>query len=1217
MKIKWNKAIKVCSILSVLIIIALLSIIMLNSVEGYRVVRIAEVNGNVTVVRDGIEYKAYKGMNVQEGAVLVTSAGSNVRMVLDDDKYVKLEAGSRMTFETLGVLGSGNTALKLERGSVTSEIVKPLAVDESFIVNTPNAVLAVRGTYFRVDLSMNENGDTTTDVLTYGGTVASNRIMPDGQVVEEEVLIEVGYKAKINMDTKDTVYVVDEAGVEGEGKGKKTTKIKLDDIPDEDLVDIYFASENGHDMFIKTEEIKKNIEIRDIKLEEYTSVYDKVKELDRANEVVVADDSMPLIQEEEKEETVTSTFGAPYDGAHTHKESRTTVDATCLEDGLTTVTCDTCGMVVQEVVIAATGHTDGEAVVTLEETCTTDGTLTTNCTICGAVTKEEVIPMTGHTDGEPEMTTPATCTQTGMLTTRCTVCEAITKEEVIAMLEHTQVTNIVAATCTTKGKETVSCSDCGLIFSEKELDITAHTEEKGGTSDCHSKCNVCGVTLSKEHTYTSVQTKAPTCTEKGETTHTCECGYTYKTEVPATGHTEVKGGTKDCHVKCSTCGVVLQAEKAHSYTSSVTKAATCTATGVRTYTCACGYSYTEEIAATGHSYKDMIDEPTDMADGREYEECSNCGDEINISPIIAINAVNFPDETLRTYVEANYNTNGIKGLNVSEIGKAIELQIESDAVTTMKGIEYLTALESIVVVDGSGISDGELDISKNTALQQFGIYNMEITSIDTSKNTELQMLLLTGANITSIDLSNNKSLNYLYVDSTELTSLDVSGNTNLQYLVARESKIADLNVDGCTSLTCLQVPNTQLKSLDVSSLTSLNELDCGYDDITSIDLSANTQLTNLILDGSAIDLIDVSLNVNLNRLSANECSALTVIKISVDENTEHALRYIYVDDCTNLVDINVTNCSELVSLDTSTCTALESLLVSGTGLENVDVTANTSLSSLEANNCTSLNTVNAAGVTTLSSIETNNCTMLTTLDVSGSIVSNIDSAISGSTSLEVLDINGCTGVTEFDPSMFINLKDLDIGGTGITNLDLVNNVALTNLVATGSALTGALDYTYLTNLVTLELGNITEITSINVSNVDTLERLVVTGCSVLNTIRATDCTSLTYLGFSRTLAVTHMYLERTAIPGSAGSANFNLYNDNKIQVLRFDGNTALNCLQISGANTLTEVSIVGCTGLTQFHMTDYTGTITIDGSTCTSLTTISTGNSSGLTFIRP
>lgn len=49
----------------------------------------------------------------------------------------------------------------------------------------------------------------------------------------------------------------------------------------------------------------------------------------------------------------------------------------------------------------------------------------------------------------------------------------------------------------------------------------------------------------------------------------------------------------------------------HSYTSSVTTAATCDTAGVRTYTCSCGHSYTEEIPATGHDYVDGV--------------CTNCG----------------------------------------------------------------------------------------------------------------------------------------------------------------------------------------------------------------------------------------------------------------------------------------------------------------------------------------------------------------------------------------------------------------------------------------------------------------------------------------------------------------------------------------------------------------------------------------------------------------
>ena len=41
----------------------------------------------------------------------------------------------------------------------------------------------------------------------------------------------------------------------------------------------------------------------------------------------------------------------------------------------------------------------------------------------------------------------------------------------------------------------------------------------------------------------------------------------------------------------------------HEYSSKVTKAATCTADGIRTYTCSvCDKSYTEAITKTAHTY---------------------------------------------------------------------------------------------------------------------------------------------------------------------------------------------------------------------------------------------------------------------------------------------------------------------------------------------------------------------------------------------------------------------------------------------------------------------------------------------------------------------------------------------------------------------------------------------------------------------------------------
>ena len=76
--------------------------------------------------------------------------------------------------------------------------------------------------------------------------------------------------------------------------------------------------------------------------------------------------------------------------------------------------------------------------------------------------------------------------------------------------------------------------------------------------------------------------------------------------------------------KCAICGK----ECSHTWNSgTVTKTATCTSSGVKTYTCTvCGAKKTEDIAATGHSTTHTaFKAATCTADGnKEYWHCSNC-----------------------------------------------------------------------------------------------------------------------------------------------------------------------------------------------------------------------------------------------------------------------------------------------------------------------------------------------------------------------------------------------------------------------------------------------------------------------------------------------------------------------------------------------------------------------------------------------------------------
>ncbi len=64
----------------------------------------------------------------------------------------------------------------------------------------------------------------------------------------------------------------------------------------------------------------------------------------------------------------------------------------------------------------------------------------------------------------------------------------------------------------------------------------------------------------------------------------------------------------------------------HTYIASVTKEATCTAEGVRTYKCSCGEAYTEVIPALGHSYNETTTAPTCTEAGKTVKTCGNCGD---------------------------------------------------------------------------------------------------------------------------------------------------------------------------------------------------------------------------------------------------------------------------------------------------------------------------------------------------------------------------------------------------------------------------------------------------------------------------------------------------------------------------------------------------------------------------------------------------------------
>ena len=148
--------------------------------------------------------------------------------------------------------------------------------------------------------------------------------------------------------------------------------------------------------------------------------------------------------------------------------------------------------------------------------------------------------------------------------------------------------------------------------------------------------------VSHTHSYKDVVT-APTCTEKGYTTHTCSCGDSYvDTYVDALGHawdngkvtkepTETETGVKT--FTCTRCGetkteTIPKLAHEHSYQAVVT-APTCTEKGYTTHTCACGDSYVDTyVDALGHAWDNgkVTKEPTETETGVKTFTCTRCGE---------------------------------------------------------------------------------------------------------------------------------------------------------------------------------------------------------------------------------------------------------------------------------------------------------------------------------------------------------------------------------------------------------------------------------------------------------------------------------------------------------------------------------------------------------------------------------------------------------------
>ncbi|MBQ6676427.1 MAG: S-layer homology domain-containing protein, partial [Clostridia bacterium] len=212
---------------------------------------------------------------------------------------------------------------------------------------------------------------------------------------------------------------------------------------------------------------------------------------------------------------------------------------TCTEPGVERRDCSRCDAFETQPVDPL-GHDYTETVTA--PTCTEQGFTTHVCSRCGDTYKDGYVPAAGHNWGEWTEVTPATEEEEGLERRVCLTDPSHFEERAIPVKEHVHVMEeipAVGATCTADGvKAHFRCTGCGRLFADIEGSEQIESEDT--------------VIPAPGHDYTDTVT-APTCTEKGFTTHVCtRCGDSYvDTETDALGHDFGADGKAE---KCSRCG---------------------------------------------------------------------------------------------------------------------------------------------------------------------------------------------------------------------------------------------------------------------------------------------------------------------------------------------------------------------------------------------------------------------------------------------------------------------------------------------------------------------------------------------------------------------------------------------------------------------------------------------------------------------------------------
>lgn len=123
-----------------------------EAAKSTRVAEVLEVEGDAYITKNGgsKQFRLFRGMTLNQGDFLVTGPGAKVVLLLGDrgDEVVVAENSSLYLSELSASDAGTKSKLKIWAGSLWNKVKALAGAEDEFEVETPTAVMGVRGTHF-------------------------------------------------------------------------------------------------------------------------------------------------------------------------------------------------------------------------------------------------------------------------------------------------------------------------------------------------------------------------------------------------------------------------------------------------------------------------------------------------------------------------------------------------------------------------------------------------------------------------------------------------------------------------------------------------------------------------------------------------------------------------------------------------------------------------------------------------------------------------------------------------------------------------------------------------------------------------------------------------------------------------------------------------------------------------------------------------------------